>query len=102
MKKTIMTLSLLAFAGCFTIFESDYPAVEMSSAGNADIKVQLSGLRMPAATYWKGTLDWIHQSVEFSTNDDVTMKGYKANLWLRVFNATGTAWFDGVRLEEIR
>ena len=58
-------------------------------------------LRMPAATYWKGTLDWIHQSVEFTTNDDVTMKGYKANLWLRVFNATGTAWFDGVRLEEM-
>ena len=60
-----------------------------------------SALRMPAATYWKGTTGWLHQSVEFTTNDDVTMKGYKANLWLRVFNATGTAWFDGVRLEEM-
>ena len=61
-----------------------------------------SALRMPAATYWKGTLDWIHQSVEFTTNDDVVkLPGYKANLWLRVFNATGTAWFDGVRLEEM-
>lgn len=51
MKKTIMTLSLLAFAGCFTIFESDYPAVEMSSAGNADIKVQLSGFEAFVTTY---------------------------------------------------
>ena len=39
MKKTIMTLSMLAFAGCFTIFESEYPSVEMASAGNADVKV---------------------------------------------------------------
>ena len=62
-----------------------------------------SALRMPAATYWNGTRDWIHQSVEFTTNDDVVkLPGYKANLWLRVFNSTGTAWFDGVRLEEIR
>ena len=38
MKKTIMALSMLAFAGCFTIFESEYPAVEMASAGNADVK----------------------------------------------------------------
>ena len=57
---------------------------------------------MPAATYWNGTRDWIHQSVEFTTNDDVVQQpGYKANLWLRVFNSTGTAWFDGVRLEEM-
>ena len=51
MKKTIMTLSLLAFAGCFTIFESDYPAVEMSAAGNADIKVQLAGFEAAVTTY---------------------------------------------------
>ena len=61
-----------------------------------------SALRMPAATYWNGTRDWIHQSVEFTTNGDVVQQpGYKANLWLRVFNSTGTAWFDGVRLEEM-
>ena len=61
-----------------------------------------SALRMPAATYWNGTRDWIHQSLEFKTNDDVSLPGYKANLWLRVFNSTGTAWFDGVRLEELK
>ena len=51
MKKTIMALSMLAFAGCFTIFESEYPAVEMASAGNADIKVQLSGFEAAVTTY---------------------------------------------------
>ena len=62
-----------------------------------------SALRMPAATYWNGARDWIHQSIEFTTNDDVVkVPGYKANLWLRIFNSTGTAWFDGVRLEEVR
>ena len=61
-----------------------------------------SARRMPAENYWQGTRDWFHQSLEFKTNDDVSLPGYKANLWLRVFNSTGTAWFDGVRLEELR
>ena len=51
MKKTIMTLSMLAFAGCFTIFESEYPVVEMAAAGGADIKVQLSGFEAAVTTY---------------------------------------------------
>ena len=42
---------MLAFAGCFTIFESDYPAVEMAAAGNADVKVQLSGFEAAVTTY---------------------------------------------------
>ena len=42
---------MLAFAGCFTIFESEYPAVEMASAGNADVKVQLSGFEAAVTTY---------------------------------------------------
>ena len=61
-----------------------------------------SAKRMPAENYWQGTRDWFHQSLEFKTNGDVSLPGYKANLWLRVFNSTGTAWFDGVRLEELR
>ena len=41
--------------------------------------------------------------MEFTTNDDVMKHpGYKANLWLRIFNCTGSAWFDGVRLEEVK
>ncbi|MBR1586971.1 MAG: hypothetical protein IJ658_01480, partial [Kiritimatiellae bacterium] len=77
-----------------------------TGGGGACIEVEqygkkYSALRMPAATCWNGTRDWIHQSIEFTTTDDVVkVPGYKANLWLRVFNSTGTAWFDGVRLEE--
>ena len=51
MKKTTMALSMLAFAGCFTIFESEYPSVEMASAGNADVKVQPSGFEAAVTTY---------------------------------------------------
>ena len=51
MKKTMIMLPLLAFAGCFTVFQSEYPAVEMSSAGNADVKVQLAGFEAAVTTY---------------------------------------------------
>lgn len=42
---------MLALAGCFTIYESDYPAVEMSSVGDAGIKVQLAGFEAAFTTY---------------------------------------------------
>ena len=51
MKKTAIALTMLAFAGCFTIYESDYPAVEMSSVGDADVKVQLAGFEASVTTY---------------------------------------------------
>lgn len=57
--------------------------------------------RVPKSKYWNGTRDWIHQSMEFKTNGDPLKKGYRASLWLRIFNSEGTAWFDGVRLEEL-
>ena len=51
MKKTFAAFALLAFAGCITVFESEYPAVEMSSAGAADVKVQLAGFEAVVTTY---------------------------------------------------
>ena len=51
MKKTVAVVALLAFAGCITVFESEYPAVEMSSAGEADVKVQLAGFEAVVTTY---------------------------------------------------
>jgi len=51
MKKTFAAFALLAFAGCITVFESEYPAVEMSSAGEADVKVQLAGFEAVVTTY---------------------------------------------------
>lgn len=60
-----------------------------------------SAERAPKARYWTGDRDWIHQALEFRTNDDPLKDGYKASLWLRIFNCEGTARFDGVRLEEL-
>ena len=46
-----MAAAMLAFAGCFTIFESERPQVEMSSSGGADVKVQLAGFEAVVTTY---------------------------------------------------
>ena len=78
----------------------------LGSGGGACMEVEQFGAkytakRKPEGNYWHDAMDWIHQSMEFTTNDDVVKHpGYKASLWLRIFNCTGSAWFDGVRLEE--
>lgn len=58
--------------------------------------------RCPRGTYWLGTRDWLHQSLVFTTGVDADQPQSRPNLWLRVFNAKGTVWFDGVRLEEVK
>ena len=72
--------------------------------GGACIEVEQYGKKYSALRHPQnlltGTRDWIHQSMTFKTGDDVAQAKYKAMLWLRVFTATGRAWFDGVRLEE--
>ena len=79
----------------------------LGSGGGACMEVEQFGSkytakRKPEGNYWHDTMDWIHQSMEFTTRDDVGKEGYKASLWLRIFNCKGTAWFDGVRLEEVK
>ena len=80
----------------------------LGSGGGACMEVEQFGAkytakRKPEGNFWHDTMDWIHQSMEFTTNDDVAKHpGYKASLWLRIFNCTGSAWFDGVRLEEVK
>lgn len=79
----------------------------LGNGGGACMEVEQYGARYkatrkPASGFWHGTMDWIHQCMEFTTDDDVVKHpGYKANLWLRIFNSEGAAWFDGVRLEEV-
>ena len=57
--------------------------------------------RGPKGAYWKGTRDWLHQSFEFTTGPAADNPEARPNLWLRIFGAAGTVWFDGVSLEEI-
>jgi len=45
-----------------------------------------------------GTTDWLYHEMEFTTIGTIDPKAY---FCLRILNATGEAWFDGVRLEEL-
>ena len=54
----------------------------------------------PAHNYLTGTMDWTFQSYEIKTGVN-TNKKVRSYLCLRIMNASGTAWFDDVRLEEI-
>ncbi len=47
---------------------------------------------------FSGTTDWVYHEMEFKTIDTISPKAF---ICLRILNATGEAWFDGVRLEEI-
>ncbi len=58
--------------------------------------------RCPKGACWLGTRDWLHQSVEFTTGPQADQPQCRPNVWLRVFDAKGTVWFDGVRIEEIK
>lgn len=73
------------------------PCMEVEQFGS-----KYSALHLPKFGFWTGTVDWVHQSIEFKTNDDPSKSGYKSALWLRIFNCEGTVWLDGVRLEEKR
>ena len=47
-----------------------------------------------------GTMDWVHVSAEFTSKRNTNVAG-PAFVRPRLTNCTGTAWFDGVRIEEI-
>ena len=46
-----------------------------------------------------GTTDWMYHGMEFKASGEIVEKPYVV---LRILNATGEAWFDGVRLEEVK
>ena len=45
-----------------------------------------------------GTTDWIYHEMEFETIGEISPRAF---FCLRIWNATGEAWFDGLRLESI-
>ncbi len=47
----MMAAALTACAGCFTMCETPYPEVQMSSVGDGDITVQLAGFEANITTY---------------------------------------------------
>jgi len=53
----------------------------------------------PSGNMFAGTMDWIFQRFEFTSGPDV--EKHRSYFWLHRLYASGTAWFDDVRLEEI-
>ncbi|MCQ2390094.1 MAG: pseudouridine synthase [Kiritimatiellae bacterium] len=50
----------------------------------------------------QGSEDWGHFAAEFTTSADAGTERDRSMIWLRAFKSTGTAWFDGMRLEEVQ
>ena len=51
MKRIVLAAALAACAGCFTLYETEYPSVQMSAAGEREISVQLAGFEATVTTY---------------------------------------------------
>lgn len=51
MKRILLAAALAACAGCFTLYETDYPTVQMSAAGGREVSVQLAGFEATVTTY---------------------------------------------------
>lgn len=51
MKRLIAVVLLTAFAGCFTMCETPYPEVQMSSVADKDITVQIAGFDATITSY---------------------------------------------------
>ena len=47
---------------------------------------------------FSGTTEWVYHEMEFETSAEISPKAF---FCLRILNASGEAWFDGVRLEEV-
>ena len=55
----------------------------------------------PARAYITGTTGWVHISVEFVSKKNTNIASM-AFVQPRITNATGTAWFDDILIEEVK
>ena len=51
MKQMLLLAALAACAGCFTLYETEYPMVQMSAAGDREVSVQIAGFEATVTTY---------------------------------------------------
>ena len=78
----------------------------LSRGGGATVSVcdAVNGTHyVPDRYYPRGDSDWMHFSYDFTTGDKVDDPAKKQNAYitLRIRNASGVAYFDDVRLEEL-
>ena len=71
--------------------------IELEERGDG---VKYRAVRYPGTRHWLGTKDWRCHAFDVTLGGDVCREGYRPTLWLRVFGAKGTVWFDGIRLED--
>ena len=72
--------------------------VEIEERGDG---VKYRAVRYPGSGFWLGPKDWRCHVFDVTLGGDVNREGYRPTLWLRVFGAKGTVWFDGIRLEAV-
>jgi len=71
-----------------------------TSGGGVSVSVWMNGNNLfPAFNHFRGTVDWMYRSYEFTAAEYPASKNPYIRLQLR--SATGEAWFDDVRLEEL-
>ena len=51
MRRILLSAALAACAGCFTVHETEYPVMQMSSAGEREIGVSIAGFEANVTTY---------------------------------------------------
>ena len=74
------------------------PTREGGGAGLTLCDTRNNSFPSPAAL--SGTFDWLHQSFVHKTAPK-TNEGGRSYIYVRISGANGTAWFDGVTIEEI-
>ena len=57
---------------------------------------------MPRLRAPTGTADWTYQSYEIETSDTIGARDKRPYFHFLIQNATGTAWFDALRIEELK
>lgn len=70
-------------------------------SGGAVVNVNDGKNRWFPQNWFLGSMPWTKQGFEFTT-DSATNKKYQSYMQLYIHGATGTAWFDDVRLREVK
>ena len=77
---------------------------KMSWGGSGGVSVNIwddHNAWYPSRNFFTGTMGWIFQSFEFTSGPNTNDEKNRSYLLLHLLEATGTVWFDDVRLEEI-
>ena len=76
--------------------------VQSSGRPGVTVNIWSSGNHFFPSAAWTGTHDWIFESYEFTSGPKTNLTpDNRAYIMLWLGGASGTVWFDGIRLEEV-